>query len=81
MSSTAPTASASPTQDAVVMNIKLQMTRANVDGKSLADLLGVTKQWVYRRTNGQTDITIPDLERIAPFLQTSVAALVTGVEA
>jgi hypothetical protein len=74
----APTASASPTQDAVVRNIKIQMTRVGLDGKTLADLLGKNKDWVYRRTNGQTDISIPDLELVAPHLHTSVAALVSG---
>lgn len=78
--SNAPTASESPTQDAVARNIRVQMARVDLDGKALADLLGVAKQWVYRRINNQADITMRDLDRIAPHLRTSPQALVTGTE-
>lgn len=81
MSSTAPR-EASPSQDAVARNIRIRMAAVDLTGSGLASLLGVQPDWVYRRTAEptKTDITMRDLDRMAPHLQTTVASLVTGVE-
>lgn len=73
---------ASSTQNAVARNLRIRLAAVKLSGSALANLLGVQPDWVYRRTAEEpaTDISIRDLERMAPHLQTTVAALVTGDE-
>jgi transcriptional regulator with XRE-family HTH domain len=60
---------------AVAEEIRVWMTRRRMSGERLARELDVSPAWVSYRINGQVDIKLGELERIADVLQVPVADL------
>lgn len=60
---------------AVAEEIRVWMTRRRISGERLARQLDVSPAWVSYRINGQVDIKLGELERIADVLNVEVADL------
>ena len=60
----------------VAAEIRAQMGRLNVNRAEVARRLEVENSWVGKRLNGQTEISVTDLYRIAAALQVEVADLI-----
>lgn len=63
---------------AVAAEIRAQMGRADITRVELAQRLKVDNTWVGKRLNGQTEIGLTDLQRIAQALNVSVVDLLPG---
>lgn len=59
----------------VAEEIRVWMTRRRMSGERLARELGVSSAWISYRINGQVDLKLGELERIAAALEVEVAAL------
>lgn len=59
----------------VAEEIRVWMTRRRMSGERLAKELGVSSAWISYRINGQVDLRLGELERIAAALGVEVAAL------
>lgn len=50
-------------------NISIEMLRANISINDLADKMGMTRQAVYRKLNGSSNILYKDIKAIQQILQ------------
>lgn len=60
---------------ATAEEIRVWMTRRRVSQARLASELGVSAAWVSYRLNGQVDLSLTEVERIAGALEVEVSAL------
>jgi transcriptional regulator with XRE-family HTH domain len=63
-----------PLQIAAMGEIRAHMARERITATALADLLGTNTPWVTRRLNGQTPVTLEELEQICNALGIPIAA-------
>lgn len=69
------TESAATLSVAVAEEIRVWMTRRRMSGERLARELDVSPAWISYRINGQVDIKLGELEKIAKALEVEVSAL------
>ena len=60
---------------AVAEEVRVLLTRRRLSGAKLADAIGRSQAYVWRRLSGETAFDLDDLERIAAILQVSVSEL------
>ncbi|MFT9771111.1 helix-turn-helix domain-containing protein [Brevibacterium casei] len=61
---------------AVAANVRAELARQGMSQRALADILGKSQTYIYRRLNGETPFTIDDLALIAGHLEIPLAALI-----
>lgn len=60
----------------VAANVRAELARKGLSQRALADVLGKSQTYIYRRLNGETPFTIDDLALIAGHLEIPLAALI-----
>lgn len=68
-------------RDRVAAEIRAEMARQRKSGVELASLLHLSQQSVSRRVNGETDLTLDELEVVARWLDVSLADIVGSAAA
>lgn len=48
--------------------LRMEMARQDLTSRALAERLGVSEMWVYRRLKGRSQITLDDLDRLSAHL-------------
>lgn len=66
--------------EAVAVEVRAEMARQRMTQQELADKLGHSKTYVYRRLNGLTPLSMVDLVSIAHALDVAVTKLVASAE-
>jgi transcriptional regulator with XRE-family HTH domain len=66
-------------QDRISEEIRVALTRRRMSATELARALGWSRSQISRKLNGQTEISLNDLERIARVLQSSPGDLLSSM--
>lgn len=59
----------------VASNVRAESTRRGVSKEALAKAIGVQKTAIYSRWNGSQEWKLSELQKIAPVIGVSIAAL------
>lgn len=68
-------------QTAVAQGLRAEAARQNISRRQLAERMGRSHNWVSRKFNGTTPITVDDLQELADALNVPVVSLVVDVVA
>ena len=62
----------------IAANVRLELAKQRITKTALAEHLGVSKPWVFRRVHGRTPFRAEELVAVADVLGVTVASLYDG---
>lgn len=65
-------------QDPTIGAVKAELARRDLTQEALADHLGVSRAYVYRRLNGDVPWNVQDLRRVARFVSVPLEQLMAS---
>lgn len=69
------TTGAAPIRQTVASEVRATMARQRISGSELARRMGVSQPYLHRRISGELPFDIDDLDRVAGFLNVTIADL------